>query len=27
VYALVRRDTDGHWYLDRILSGPGISLQ
>ena len=27
VFALVRRDTDGRWYLDRILSGPGISLQ
>ena len=26
VYTLVRRDTDGRWYLDRILSGPGISL-
>ena len=27
VFALVRRGTDGRWYLDRILSGPGISLQ
>ena len=27
VFVLVRRDTDGRWYLDRILSGPGISLQ
>ena len=27
VFALVRRDTEGRWYLDRILSGPGISLQ
>lgn len=27
VFALVRRDTDGRWYLDRVLSGPGISLQ
>jgi hypothetical protein len=26
VYTLVRRDTDGRWYLDRILSGPDISL-
>jgi len=26
VFALVRRDNDGRWYLDRILSGPGISL-
>lgn len=26
VYILVRRETDGRWYLDRILSGPGISL-
>jgi len=27
VFALVRRNNDGRWYLDRILSGPGISLQ
>ena len=27
VFALVRRGTDGRWYLDRILSGPGFSLQ
>jgi hypothetical protein len=27
VFALVRRDNDGRWFLDRILSGPGISLQ
>ena len=27
VFALVRRDNDGRWYIDRILSGPGISLQ
>ena len=27
VYLLVRSNMDGHWYLDRILSGPGISLQ
>jgi len=26
MYTLVRRDTDGRWYLDRILSGPDISL-
>ena len=26
VYMLVRRETDGGWYLDRMLSGPGISL-
>ena len=27
VFALVRRYNDGNWYLDRILSGPGIPLQ
>lgn len=27
VYLLVRHNMDGRWYLDRILSGPGISLQ
>ena len=27
VFALVRRGTDGRWYLDRILSEPGIALQ
>ena len=27
VYMLVRRKTDGRWFLDRILSGPGISVQ
>jgi hypothetical protein len=27
VFALVRLGNDGSWYLDRILSGPGISLQ
>ncbi len=26
VFALVKRDADGHWELDRILSGPGIAL-
>jgi len=26
VYLLVRHNMDGRWYLDRILSGPGISL-
>jgi hypothetical protein len=26
VYMLVRRETDGRWYLDRMLSGPGISI-
>lgn len=26
VFALVGRDNDGRWHLDRILSGPGISL-
>ena len=26
-FALVRRGADGRWYLDRILSGPGIALQ
>ena len=27
VYMLVRHDADGGWYLDRVLSGPGISIQ
>ena len=27
VFTLVRRFNDGNWYLDRILSGPGIPLQ
>ncbi len=26
VFAVVRRDTNGSWYLDRILSGPGVAL-
>ena len=26
VYMLVRRETDGRWYLDRMLSSPGISI-
>jgi hypothetical protein len=26
VYMLVRRETDGGWYLDRMLNGPGISI-
>ena len=26
VYMLVRRETDGRWYLDRMLSAPGISI-
>ena len=26
VFVLVRRDTDGRWYLDRVLSGPGIEF-
>ena len=26
VYMLVRRETDGRWYLDRLLSSPGISI-
>lgn len=25
VFAVVRRDRDGRWFLDRILSGPGIA--
>lgn len=27
VHILVRRGIDGRWYLDRVLSGPGIPLQ
>ena len=27
VYMLVRREVDGNWYLDRMLSAPGISIQ
>jgi hypothetical protein len=27
VYMLVRREADGNWYLDRMLSAPGISIQ
>ena len=27
VFALVRRADDGRWFLDRILSGPGVSIQ
>lgn len=26
VYMLVRRETDGGWYLDRMLRAPGISI-
>lgn len=26
VFALVKRGADGRWFLDRLLSGPGISL-
>ena len=27
VFALVRRDRDDRWHLDRILSGPGITVE
>jgi hypothetical protein len=27
VYIMVERGADGRWYLDRVLSGPGIALQ
>ena len=26
VFLLVRRGNDGQWFLDRVLSGPGISM-